>query len=304
MILFVGKQKHILETTATGGDIQILQGNAAEKAIQKYSESISGGAIHEIMSIRRADPVKQIQVSTRKEIDELATDHISHGAKLIREVLENIDRPASGAKSLLLAHADFLRTSIFENNNVFASPEAVFQALIDYFIPLSQAHKGGIIVPGSIYVSKDVPDALRGAGLIYQGPGNRRRLDNLINFSMILAPVFYNGKLITIARKGEYLRYRPAAPDPAVSGVQNNGTVESSLPNMDQVFGPNSIMMQANERRSPGAESERISDDDSDDAMRTGTIFAGKTLMPGERESAIWYFTRSDQSNDDAVVWQ
>ena len=289
-VLFVADAEHVLETTIDGQDVRILEGEAAQLAVEKYSNSLTGGSVQQVFSVCRERPENLAQAGTRKEIDDIATQRIEAGAQLLKDVIEKEKNDDNSGKMLILGHADFLGTSAFENN-VFASPDAIYQALIDYFIPLSKSHPRVIIAPGSIYLSKDIPESLRGSGLVYQQGGNKRKLENAINFATILAPVFYNGKLVTLARKGEYLRYR--------QGNDGAGGKLLTLSDLSQTIRAGTTLIAPHGREDDIA---TISELGEMEDIHSGAIFVGKTYLPEEKERASWYFCPCEGDSDNAIL--
>ena len=292
-IVFVEDQKYVLETTTAGKDIELLHGELARMAIEKYSKSMFGGNVKQALSLRRGRMARPVMARTRKEIDGVAAQRIQEGAQLIHDVIEKYKSEHEQEKKLIVGHADFLGTSAFENN-VFASPSAVYQALTDYFIPLSSNNPNVIIAPGSIYMSKDIPEDLRGNGISYEQGGGVNKLDNAINFSTILAPVFYNGKLVTLARKGEYLHYR--------KGSRGQDETDQDLLQLKDLSYPidaeSSLFVSRQHRYDDFVPSELAEIGD----IRSGTIFAGKSYLPEEKVLAGWFFCPCRDKNGDATV--
>jgi len=117
--------------------------------------------------------------------------------------------------------------------------------------------------------------------------GRTRGVENLINFFAVLVPVFYNGKLVTIGRKGDYLCHEAVGRSPK-SGTMRVTDLQEPLPSGVTLHLSSELLTEDAAAR---ASSETSNDDDM---AHTGTVFAGRTLLPTEGALASWYFQREN----------
>lgn len=264
-----------LEISLDGKNIDVLQGEQDNIALRKYHHNLSGGDIQHVTSVKREGDVSYFSSSSRDTINNLIRGRIEVGTSLLKDTLIGVQEKYDHEKVLLVANADFLRTSAL-GNNIFPSIDVAYQAIIDELIPLSKHFPNAIIIPGTIYISNDIPDDLRLNNIKYSEGERTRALKNVINFSSVISPVLHKGKIITIARKGEYLAYLEDRLEQTQSATQ--------LTNLDQPLPPRTTLI----RKNVNTEKNLTPLDTLD--IRTGTIFAGKTLMPNETTLADWFF--------------
>lgn len=265
-----------VEISHDGKQVWVLKDEESDLAMEKHQRNLAGGLISSAIALKRTIEPILFRAQSRAQIDTLAFQRIESGAQEFRAELKRLTEGDDAMDNILLVgHADFMLTSAFENN-VFSTTDNVYQALIDAFIPISKANPYAIIIPGSVYVSHDIPEKMRQSQLSYQQGDMHRPLYNAVNFASVLVPVFHKGKIITIARKGEYLTYTPPNAAPDSSPVE--------ITNLDDNIPFASTIHVVNAKTSPYATSNEWNE------AHTGTIYAGKTLLPSERTRADWFF--------------
>ena len=280
-LVAIATEQFILETSVHDQRPKPLSEVASEQALAKYRQSASGGKIKHVLALRRYGSLDDVSVRDLDKMNQITAARIQTGVQEIRDVLARQKKYDAEGRSLILCHADFLQTAAF-GSDVFSSPEAVYLALNNYFIPLSKDNPDAIIVPGSLHISSSIPEKYQTGNNLYKQGNVIRNLGSILSFSATIAPVFYDGRLITIARKGEYLRYQfPDQPEEQDEEWKNNPIAFSDL---DQGMPAGTILTLGNYSETDTVPQLTTS------AHRTGTIFSGKTFIPFEKKVLQWLF--------------
>lgn len=270
-----------VDISLDGRIVNVLIDDEETLAMDKHRKSLSGGDIDFVAALRRDEETPVIRPSTRSQIDAEARRQIEVGAALLREALDKMNSASPQNKSLIVGHADFFKTSTFENN-VFSSPHSAYEAMIDMLIPLSRQYPNAIIIPGSVYVSQDIPQYLRQSALHYQQGNHVRNLGNIVNLSAVMVPVLYKGRFVAMPRKGEHLHFkkRNALPEQPAT----------LLTTLDEIPWGATLIASNTDKAMKTYPLEH-------EGARTGTIFVGKTLFPGEQAKADWFFCPCPETN-------
>lgn len=276
-----------VEISEDGLQVRVLTDDEETLAMEKHLHTMSGGDIKYVASLRRDEVLPIVKANTRSEIDITAQERIRSGAAILQEVLEKmLDKDTEG-KTLLVADVNFLKTAEFENN-IFPSPDCMYQALIDHFIPISRRFPNTILIPGAVHISQDIPQNMLLSALIFESGNNVRSVRNFVNMNTILVPVMHHGKIIAMVRKGNYLTFK-----------KKNAPLETPaaiLPNMDNIPWGSTII-------SPANQNNHYTDFSDLHESRVGAINVGKTLLPGEYNKAEWFFCPCPEINGtDSVV--
>jgi hypothetical protein len=276
---------YVVESCLDGSDVRILEGNDLDMALSKYVNINQGGAVEHVMGVRRDSPQPFVQISSFNDVDKLAAAWIKAGAEKLKRILD--EEPRRPGRKLLVGHADFLGTAAFPDN-VYCSPLAAYQALIDFFIPLSRENPEAIIIPGSVYTSQAIPDAISQKNIKYQQGNILADISQAIRLFTIQVPVFHGGKLVTIARKGEFLELH--------SNLGGADEAVEILKNLDiEVSGEKKLLV-----RNYRKDFEFFSADYTD--TQAGILFSGKTFFPGEQAIAEWHFCSGGEDNDKRCI--
>jgi hypothetical protein len=265
----------VLETSTSGAHSHILTDEEQGVALSKHHRRFFGGNVRHIQAIVRNGQSQPAINDLRAEVDAYVRQHIARGAERIQSTLERLQQQTIYGKKLILCQTDFLETD-GRSKNFLASPQAIYETLAAHFIPLSQRFPDTIIVPGSLHMAQEIDTQLHHHGIRQRQGGTLRYLDESKYFWATVAPVFHNGKLITIARKGEPLIYQEVAahgktePMPIVLG------------NLDTTISDGGILLVAN-LNPKVASSDEVN------------VFAGKTLLPGERKQIANIFFPAEE---------
>jgi hypothetical protein len=269
-IATVGNEQYVLETSPNGGNTTTrLVGEELKNALSKYKKRRLGGEIPHVIGLTNENIAVAI-ARTPYDIAMITRKRIQAGRAEIKTILERLPSTGEGI-TLVVGNNDFLGLGSFATN-ACAPPKVAYQALVDFFLELSRDHPDVIIVPGYFPISEDIPEAIRAKELVYQRDHQEFQVKQAVHFTAVIAPVFFNGKIVTFARKGDYLAYQTADQhDNGKMQTVNLGDLDVSIP----------------------AQKHLVSRDDNEDNFiqpidllhhREGTIFAGKTLLPGERD--------------------
>lgn len=277
-----------VEISHDGKEVWVLNDDESEVAMDKHQRNLAGGTLPTVVSLKHNIDPPTVQASSRAEIDAVTSERIESGARLFAKALNKTRDQEGSAVKLIVGHADFLATSAFENN-VFSTIEHTYQALIDAFIPLSKTYPDTIIIPGSVYVSQDIPLSMQRQGLYYQQGDFTRPINHAVNFATILVPVLYKGRFVAIARKGEHLTYTKAGAPPDASPVIIN--------NLDEAIPPGATLSIGNAKPAAYDMSSEWRE------AHTGAIYSGKTLLPTEKIRSEWFFCpcRDKNANEHEV---
>lgn len=278
-LVTLGHDALFIETHQDGRGIKILTGNDHDVALDKYHRGLADSDYPAAITVKHDSIPRMEEVATRAQRDAIVRQRMASGTALIKQVLDQAAAEYPGEKIIIVGHADFFQTSVLEND-VFSTPQNVYQALNDTLLPLSKAHPNAIIIPGSLYLSQDIPGDLLHSQLHYQQGGISREVQNAVSCSAIVAPVLHQGKLVTLARKGEYLRYH----------VQDEAE-RVTLRDLDARIPAGSTLNIFNTKTAPYLDEWLTA--------RSGTLFAGKTLLPNERACVNRYFAANAHDKID-----
>jgi len=286
----VSDLRFFLDSSLEGNDSKLLNGPELEQALSKYDSRLNGGRIHSAIGLTR-DETTPATTRSQSEMALLMRKRVKDGCNEIRNILDQ-QTTLEQQRTLLLANHDFLGEGSVTLNS-YAPPKVLYEALIEFFIPLSRAYPNVIIAPGSIYISTDIPETLRRKKLTYTADNGTPKVAQAVHFSAIVAPVFYNGTLVTTARRGEYLAYQ-THPD-------NNESISEAaiwMDNLDTPIPSGARLIVHNDNQ------DHLIDPIDADAGHQGTIFSGKTLLPGERVIAESVLRPHMAKNSTAKIFQ
>jgi hypothetical protein len=276
-IIAVNDEQLVVETTNEGKQLHFLTDEEQGFALSKHHRRFFGGNVRHVQAIVRNGQAQPATNDLRAEVDAHVRRHIERGAERIHSVLERLHQHTIHGKQLILCHADFLETG-GRSKSFLASPQAIYGALAAHFIPLSRNFPDAIIVPGSLHMAQDVNAQLRHHGIRHQQSGTLMYLDDAHYFWTTVVPVFHNGKLITIARKGEPLIYQEVA---AHGQAQPRSIV---LDDLDTSISDGGILRVENLNPAVTSNGDVNAD-----------VFAGKTLLPDERIQIAKAFFPAEQ---------
>jgi len=277
LLVSVADEQYVLESSKHNQNLDLLAGEESEQALSKHRGRASGGNIKHVFGLRQRSKIGKISVPGQAKRDEITYAHVRNGARQIRGLLERQKEKGIQGKMLVLGHADFLQTDVF-GEDVFSSPDVLYLALHNMFTPLSTDYPDAIIVPGSMSISSLIPDIYQGSNIRYRQAGVTRKVEEMLSFSATIAPVFHGGKLIAAARKGEYLTHQ--FPDFAQEQSRKHDAVRFTT--LERGFPQGTLLSMGNDSIPfDDRVIERLS-------QRRGTIFAGKTLIPQEKEMLEW----------------
>jgi hypothetical protein len=250
----------VLDISLDSKKRKILAGAELDLALSKYHERKSGNNIKHAIGLVQNLPSGN-HMLTHSRVLHHTQNLIKTGSATIKGALDTLAYPPA-ERTLVLGNNDFLGEGSFALN-ACADLKTLYEALVKHVIPLSIARPNTILAPGTIYISQGIPAAIAEKHLHYQLSSRNFSVEAPIFFTAIIAPVFYNGKIVTIARKGEYLEYETA----------HNTT---SILNLDDTLPSGKLLISKNEDAESFLKSGKCRNSQS------RSIFAGKTLLSGE----------------------
>lgn len=276
-------ERHVVETRADASGARVLDGSDKRAAMAKLAHRDDGGTIDVVLTCTndfRASsnkPECAIHAMTLEQAGQEARERIRQGAQTIGRVLAERQRMAGGCPEniLLLGSEDFFQGADVAQNHC-APMDAAYAAFKDYLVPLSRAHPAALICPGSIYISEPLTAIQRApcdqdTSSILRLVQDNARCDMrmVVNFTANIMPVFKNGRLLAVIRKGDLLLHEPTTQE------RQRGEQAERWQEVPEILPGSGALKVGNYR-------EDNLTDLTENHLR-GTCFAGRTLLPGER---------------------
>lgn len=178
-------------------------------------------------------------------------------------------------KVIIVGCEDFFESSL--GANCF-DMDTVYSMFAKEFRELSLQFPNAIICPGSLYISTPIP--AKHFGVKYNQEDSNASLDKTLCYTSNIMPVFNNGILLRVIRKGEEIVQQTNV------GARKPKIVSEKIADIDD-FNPT---------KSSKLKVLSYHEDELDSSMKDelagkkGTCYLGKTLLPGEKAIIAEYF--------------
>ncbi|EXU77326.1 hypothetical protein [Erwinia mallotivora] len=286
IITLENEHRHIVEMSNDGYNVRVLGGEERTEVLSRYNTPPGTTSFKTILTAAGnfLNPVNtnnryciSHQMAYKKTLENVALG----AAKIERVLAERIISGGNKDENVLFVGCeDFFRGADIALNHC-APVGAVYKAINDYLVPLSQRYPNAIIAAGSIYISGPLSEEHRSSKDVKLIQDNQRiPLHSLVNFTANIMPVLRDGKLLALVRKGDHLKFKP-------NPNNNEKKLHAETYVLDRIsnkpFAPGKLIVM-NYRE------DNL--DDLQDNQHKGTCFSGKTLLPGESESIEKYVLR------------
>jgi hypothetical protein len=226
-----------------------------------------------IRAVRNLSPTSSLASSTSLADHELNPAEIQHRTLQLLQnqlttleyELRELNRSAPGALNILACQEDFFRGA-WVAKNACMDPEEVYRFMANELQELSARYPTTVIAPGSMYISTPIPHKHQSFSFD-QDNERKRALSNTVCYVANVMPVLYGGQLMGVVRKGEPVK---------IQGADNK---YHSLDDLNHL-NPTSRFKRL---KVVSYHEDELSSTISE-GNKESICFAGKTLMPGEKE--------------------
>lgn len=212
------------------------------------------------------------QVNTnQKDIQALTRHQIDKRASLIEKTIRK--QPVKNMLNIAVGCEDFFKSSNLSTNRCM-DLDKTYELIGPKgpFAQISAKYKNCLIVPGSLYISVPIPK--EHGHHRFRQDGRLHLLSSTTCYTTNIAPVYFQGKLLRIIRKGEMLEQNLNGRQVPMRTTDELSALAASRLNVTSYREDNLTDLFDNDKR--------------------GTCYLGKTLLPGE----VRAMTRHLQTDD------